>query len=382
MVRGRVPYLVTHWSGMQDGMVKKMKLEFVNKYRAKAFINFYEKRYLTDPLKRNSMSGLLKNLLNGKSEMCRSAYLEPVMVEEKGKIIMIALLTHVDRMSDFLQIAFFEADYKESRAFKLILDRAYELAKERGASKISGSLNVHVNYGLGFLASDYDKPQGFGTMHNPEFYHELFSENGFDGVELLSFKKDLDELEEVFIPRMMERLNRRYSIRSLDYKNLERDAQLYTSINNEAFKDHAFYYPRKAAEDLELFKDFKPLLRAENLLFAYKGNEPVGFMLWYPDFHELMKPGETLGIRTVIRNKFMARRIRTVKIVEMGVLPQEMKNGAVLALINKVFELTKGKYSQFESGWVLQSNTPSKMLGVKLADSIYKRYKAYTKDVT
>lgn len=359
-----------------------MKLEFVNNARPKAFINFYEKRYLTDPLKRNSMSGLLKNLLNGKSVMCRSAYFEPVMVQDKGKIIMIALLTHVDRMPDFLQIAFFEADYKESRAFKLILDRAYELAKERGASKLTGSLNVHVNYGLGFLASDYDKPQGFGTMHNPEFYNELFSENGFDGIELLSFKKDLDELEEVFNPRMMERLNRRYSIRSLDYKNLEQDALLYTSINNEAFKDHAFYYPRKAAEDLELFKDFKPLLRPENLLFTYKGNDPVGFMLWYPDFHELMNPGETLGIRTVIRNKFMARRIRTVKIVEMGVLPQEMKNGAVLALINKVFELTKGKYSQFESGWVLQSNTPSKMLGVKLADSIYKRYKAYTKDVT
>ncbi len=364
------------WNG------EKMKLEFVNKARAKAFINFYEKRYLTDPLKRNSMSGLLKNLVNGKSEMCRSAYLEPVMVEDEGKILMIALLTHVDRIPDFLQIAFFEADYKEDRAFKLILDRAYALAKERGASKITGSLNVHVNYGLGFLASDFDKPQGFGTMHNPEFYNELFSENGFEAIELLSFKKDLGELEEVFKPRMMERLNRRYSIRSLDYKHLERDAHLYTSINNEAFQNHAFYYPRKAAEDLELFQDFKPLLRAENLLFAYKGKEAVGFMLWYPDFHELMKPGETIGIKTVIRNKLLARRVRTVKIVEMGVLPQEMKNGAVLALINKVFELTKGKYSQFESGWVLQSNTDSKMLGVKLADSSFKKYKAYTKDVT
>ena len=105
-------------------------------------------------------------------------------------------------------------------------------------------------------------------------------------------------------------------------------------------------------------------------------------MLWYPDFHEIMKPGESIGIRTVIRNKFMSRRIRTVKIVEMGVLPKEMKNGAVLALLNKVFELAKGKYSLFESGWVLQSNTDSKMLGIKLADSIYKRYKAYIKDVT
>ena len=54
----------------------------------------------------------------------------------------------------------------------------------------------------------------------------------------------------------------------------------------------------------------------------------------------------------------------------------------MLALLNKVFELTKGKYSLFESGWVLESNTPSKMLGVKLADSSYKRYKAFIKDVT
>ena len=359
-----------------------MKLQFANKAKVNAFIDFYEKRYLTDPLKRNSMSGLLKNLLKGKSVMCTSAYFEPVVVEDHGKIIMIALLSHVARMPDFLQIAFFEADYKENRAFKLILDRAYGLAKERGATKLTGSLNVHVNYGLGFLASDYDKPQGFGTTHNPEFYHELFSENGFETIDLLSFKKDLDDLEEVFNPKIIQRLNRRYSIRSLDYKHLGRDAQIYTSINNEAFANHPFYYPRKAAEDLELFKDFKPLLRPENLLFAYKGNEPVGFMLWYPDFHQIMAPGETLGIRTVIKNQFMERRIRTVKIVEMGVLPKEMKNGAVLTLINKVFELAKGKYSLFESGWVLQSNTPSKMLGIKLADSIYKRYKAYTKDVT
>ena len=49
------------WNG------EKMNLEFANPARLKAFVNFYEKRYLSDPLKRNSMSGLLKNLLNGKS---------------------------------------------------------------------------------------------------------------------------------------------------------------------------------------------------------------------------------------------------------------------------------------------------------------------------
>ena len=34
-------------------------------------------------------------------------------------------------------------------AFNLILDRAKDMAKEK-AAKLTGSLNIHVNYGLGF----------------------------------------------------------------------------------------------------------------------------------------------------------------------------------------------------------------------------------------
>lgn len=358
-----------------------MRLIVADKERLRQFIRFYEERYLNDPLKRNSMSGLLKSLLYGKSIMCRSSYLEPVLVEENGEILMIAVLAQVERMKDFLQVAFFEAKEKNSEAFGLILSRAEELAKEKGAGQITGSLNVHVNYGLGFLASGYYEKQGFGTMHNPPFYNELFEENGFRTIDMVSFRKDLKELSEILDPRITERLKRRYTIRSLDYRNLERDAEVYTNVNNEAFSDHLFYYPRKAEEDLELFKDFKPLLKPQNLLFAYKGDKPVGFMLWYPDFNELMRPDETLGLGTVIKNRIFGKRIRTVKIVEMGVLPSEQRYGAVLALLNRVFEICIGKYDTFESGWILESNDSSRMLGVKMADSVYKRYKAYIKEV-
>ena len=358
-----------------------MRLVEADREGLKKFIRFYEERYLSDPLKRNSMSGLLKSLLYGKSVMCRSSYLEPVMVEENGEILMIAVLAQVERMKDFLQVAFFEAKEKNTEAFSLILSRAEELANEKGASKVTGSLNVHVNYGLGFLASGYEERQGFGTMHNPPFYNELFEESGFKTIDMVSFRKDLNELEEIFDPRITERLKRRYTIRSLDYRNLERDAEVYTNVNNDAFKEHLFYYPRKAEEDLELFRDFRPLLKPENLLFAYKGDEPVGFMLWYPDFNELMRSDETLGLGTVIKNRFFGNRIRTVKIVEMGVIPSEQRHGAVLALLNRVFEICRGKYDTFESGWILESNDNSRMLGVKMTDSVYKRYKAFMKDV-
>lgn len=358
-----------------------MKIIIADQDKRRRFLGFYEKRYLRDPLKRNSLSGILKALLYGKSVMCKSTFLEPVMVEENGQIIMIALLAQVERMKDFLQIAFFEADFKSDQAFELILSRARELALARGASKITGSLNVHVNYGLGFLASDYDQNQSFGTMHNPPFYNELFEENGFQSIPMMSFKKDLNALESILNPRIVARVKRRYTLRKLDYRNLERDAQIYTTLNNQAFADHLFYYPRNAKEDLELFRNFKPLLKPENLLFAYRGDQPIGFILWYPDFNELMRRGETLGIETVIKSKVLANKIRTVKIVEMGVLPSEQRHGAILALIEYVFQSCRGKYDTFESGWILDNNDRSRLLGVKLADSVYKRYKAFIMDV-
>lgn len=359
-----------------------MRLVIADKTWRRQFLEFYEKRYLHDPLKRNSMEGLLKALLYGKSVLCGSTFLEPVLVEEDGEIMMIAMLAQVERMKDFLQIAFFEAEDKNTAAFELLLDRAQELARLRKATKITGSLNVHVNYGLGFLASGFDEKQTFGSMHNPPFYNELFEEHGFQTIEMVSFTKDLKDLERLLDPGITQRMKRRYTIRSLDYRHLERDAQLYTAVNNEAFAHHQFYYPRKAEEDLELFRDFKPLLRKENLLFAYRGAEPIGFMLWYPDFNELMRPGETLGLETVIKKKLFARRIRTVKIVEMGVLPGEQRQGAILALLNHVFELCRGKYDRFESGWILNDNERSRLLGVRMADSAYKNYKAYIRDVS
>lgn len=358
-----------------------MRLIHVNNRNKKDFIRFYEEKYLNNPLKRNSMAGLLKDLLNGKSEVCKMVDLEPVMVVDNGEIIMITVLAYAHRLPEFLQIGFFEASKFDLSAFKLILNRAEHLAKEKGARKISGSLNIHVNYGLGFLASDYDKKQSFGMPYNPEYYHEFFEKNDFSTIPMVSYKKDMNTIKELFSESMIERLENRYRVRGVNFKDLKNEAQIYTEINNKAFADHLFYYERKVEEDLELFKDFQFLLKSENLLFVEKNGQPVGFMLWYPDFHQLMNPNETVGLKTVIKNKIYPNKIKTFKVVEMGVIPQEQSKGAILALFNHCFKLTKGKYDSFESGWVLEENFKSKSFGIKWSDGADKDYRAYIKDV-
>lgn len=358
-----------------------MELLNLNNSNKNKFIKFYEDRYLNNLLKRDSMSSLLKGLLNGTSVMCKSVYLEPVMVVENDETIMIAVLAHAYRMPEILQIGFFEAIEDNQKAFSMILKRANDLAKEKGATKLSGSLNIHVNYGLGFLASDYDSKQGFGTPHNPEFYNTLFEDQEFETIDMVSFKKDIKDMDPLFSERLSRRLSKRYTVRNVNFRDLENEAKIYTELNNEAFGNHLFYYKRDYNEDLELFKDFKYLLKPENLLFVERNKNPVGFMLWYPDFHSIMKAHESLGLRTVIRNKLFPNRMKTFKIVEIGVIPSEQNKGAIMMLFEHCYNLTKNRYDSFESGWVLAGNRKSFALGEKWADGIHKTYKAFIKDV-
>lgn len=359
-----------------------MKLVNIDENNKKEFLNFYKKQYSQNPLKHDTMSGVLKGLLYGNSQLCSSVYLEPLMVVENNEVVMISLLACAHRMPDCVQIGFFEASKLNMEAFKLILNRATQLAKEKNASKITASLNIHVNYGLGFLASGYDKPQNFGMSHNPSFYHDFFTNTGFNTIEMVSYKKDMRSIDSMMSSDISARLKKRYSVRMADFNNFKRDCGIYTDVNNKAFSEHLFYYPREQEEDYELFKDMKHLMKPENLLFVEKNGVPVGFMLWYPDFSQLMSNGEAVGLRTVMKNIMFGKHINTFKIVEMGVIPSERNRGAILALFDYCFECIKGRYDYMESGWILSDNFKSKNFGVKWADCESKRYRAYIKELS
>jgi hypothetical protein len=358
-----------------------MELISVTADNRKDFLKFYKKQYLNSDLKRDTMSGLLRNLLTGKSELCKSVDTEPLMIVDKNEITMISVLAHAQRMPEYLQICFFESDIYNMDAFNLILDRAVKVAKEKGAHKLIGSLNMHVNYGLGFLASDFDKKQSFGSAHNPEFYNAYFERSGFETIDMVSYRKDMVNSPELINNDIRNKLNEIYTVRKADFRNFKQEIEIYTKINNEAFKDHLFYYQRKTEEDYELFKDLKYLMKEENLLFVEKAGVPAGFMLWYPDFNEIIDKCETVGIKTVIKNKLFSHKIKTFKIVEIGVIPEERNRGAILALFDYCFKCTKGKYDTMESSWILTNNMKSKSFGIKWADEESKHYKAYIKDI-
>lgn len=351
------------------------------KNEKKELLDFYKSQYKDNPLRRDSFSGLLKGILYGTSVMNKSIVTIPLVVKEEGKVVMCGVLAMANRMPEYLQISFFESLSYNERAFVIIYNKAEEVAGEMGCKKICASLNIHVNYGLGFLSDDYDKMQTFGTAHNDVHIHKYFLENNFNSIPMITFYKNMEEDFSLVSDKMKERIENRYSVRSADFRNMKEEARIYTQINNDAFKDHPFYYRRVEEEDLELFNDFKLLLKPENLLFVEKDNEPVGFMLWYPDYHQVMDDRDTIGLSTLIKSKIYKNRMTRFKIVEMGVIEKEQKKGAILALFLHCFKLTKGKYKSFESGWVLEENFESGNFGIKWADGVSKRFVAYEKEL-
>ncbi len=351
---------------------KKLKMEL---------LRFYIEQYRNHPMKRDSLSGLLKGILFESSELSKAVDSYPLMVKDEDNIILIAVLAHVNRMDEYLQISFFESPQQDMEAFELLMEHAVSLAREYGCKKICASLNLHVNYGLGFLYDSYDKPQSFGMAHNPPHIHDYFENNGFERIEMVTFKKDMESLGDFMSSNLKRRIRDKYTVRTVVLSKLEEEAAIYSRINNDAFKDHLFYYRRVPKEDLELFKDFKFLLKDENLLFVQKDGVDVGFMLWYPDFHQIMDSKDSMGLRTVIRNRFMGNKIDTFKIVEMGVVPCEQEKGAILALFDYCHTVTRGRYRYFESGWVLKDNLRSRAFGDKWSDGVSKTYAAYVKEL-
>lgn len=359
-----------------------MELIIANsKKEKKELLMFYKSQYYDNMLRRDSLSGLLKGILFETSVMSKSIKTIPLMIKEDGIIIMSCVLANASRMDDYLQISFFESKVYNKEAFDMLYNKALETSKLWSTNKICASLNIHVNYGLGFLADSYHKPQSFGLAHNDEFIHTYFNDYGFEPIHMVNFYKDMDKDFALINERMRERLGKRYKVRSADFSNMEEEAKVYTRINNDAFKDHLFYYERVEEEDLEIFKDFKLLLKKENLLFVEKDGVEVGFMLWYPDLHQIMSQRETIGLKTLINNSLRNDKITKFKIVEMGVIKEEQKNGAILALFDHCFNLTKGKYKSFESGWVLKENIMSGNFGYKWSDGVEKNFVAYIKEL-
>ena len=352
-------------------IVKAEKKDYKN------FISFQKKIYENDEKFRDLQSVFLPYILDKRAYITKGSEIEPyILYSDKGEMRAVFILAIIDRMPDTLQIAFLDFVDKEE-IFREIYKFAKSKAGEKSVAKLLLGLNLHVNYGLGLLADSFHSIPSFGSAYNKEYYIRYIEKYMQPADMLYSYKIKIADMDMDLSDRLREHIVKNFSIRHADFKDIKKTAALYTEINNKAFANHKYYYTARKEEDIELLSSFKYIIKEENLLFVYCHEKPIGFMLWYPDFNQLLGGGKRLGISAVLKYKLNLQKIDTVKITEFGVLPEYKNSGAVIALLDYLYKFKGNDYVYLESGWIMESNRESIAITKRFMKNRYKSYRVY-----
>lgn len=310
--------------------------------------------YRPYPCHRVTEGEIVRWLVEGRSLFCRHATVTPFLLKREGAVVGRFALIHDRRLPDCVQVAFFEALPGLDGVVDAILHEAR--ASHRSCPKIVFGLNGHLNYGCGYLVSRFDAVPVVGLPYTPPYYLAYF--RGLKTREMVSYRFASEPFFR--LRRAMEDRLRRGGLRTrlMDMHSLAREVEVYTRLNNLCFRNHPYWSHRTAAEDYELFHGYRRSLRNENLIFAELDGEPVGFLLWYPDFNELVGPGRELGRAAALRYR-LRNPIRTARLTEIAVRSDCRSAWAVAALKMRMAEsLEERGYPFTEGGFIFTDNTP------------------------
>ncbi|KJS22971.1 MAG: hypothetical protein VR72_03540 [Clostridiaceae bacterium BRH_c20a] len=357
-----------------------MKLKYLStKDDLKKFIGFTKEVYRDDPLYRDAMSSIAQMFLSKKTAYLEHARVYPVWVENNGGMLARAAFIIDYKQEDMLIVSFFEAKRDAQKAVNLIISEAKKLAEKKGLKRIVIGLDAHLNYRVGFLASHFNETPTFGLAYNPDYYSSFFS--GCREYNFSSFSVEIDRFNMEKEKPILSRIKQKgFTFRFADLSRLDREIEIYTYLNNLCFRDHLWWADRTVKEDLELFHPFRWFLKGENLIFAEKEGQPIGMMLWYPDFNQLLPQGKGLGLKALVQYKMGLGKIDKFKIAEIAVGQKYQGSGAVLGFFDLLYSVVKDKYKICEAGWVEENNIKSRSLGIRWEDfgcQEYKKFKAY-----
>ena len=314
--------------------------------------------YRGNTLYRSTENDIQHLLLEGPSAFRNHATVDAFIIREGGNQVGRFALIQDKKLPGFVQVSFFEAMPHLDGISSMIADQARETYPE--CKKMIVGLNGHLNYGAGILLNTFDTAPVFGLPYNPEYYQGYFRD--CTRRTMVSFRFPTEPFFE-YHRRMGDNpdLNG-ISVRTLNKRRLREETEIYTRLNNACFADHPFWAERDVAEDFELFHPFRYLIREENLLFAERNGEPIGFFLWYPDFNELVRGNRPLGLRHVLRYRFF-NPIRSFRFTEIAVLPGYMNSHAVQAMIlHAVPYIRKRGILSGEGGFIFEENRKSMIM--------------------
>lgn len=266
-----------------------------------------------------------------------------------------------------------------------LLDAAAEWLRARDRDVMRGPMNFSTNDEFsspGVLIDGFDTPPVVMMSHNPRYYGGLMDAAGMEKAkDLVAYWIGPNIPER--LRNAMQRLTQRagVTIRSVRMKELKSEVAKVQEVYNAAWSQNWGFVPMTAAEFDHMAKEMKPVVDPDLVLLAEKADgEPIGFLLALPDLNRAFKhltDGKLLPFG-VFKFLWHKRKIRTARILTLGLKPGYQHLGLGAAMYTRLLEIGIGKgYQGAEGSWILEDNHEMCTALEKLGADKYKTYRVY-----
>ena len=283
-------------------------------------------------------------------------------------------------------MGFFECVNDRDAAFML-----FDACREWLAGKGMEAMDGPVNFGerdrwWGLLVDGFSEPN-YCMNYNLPYYRELFEAYGFQNYfNQYTYQRPL--VREGLNPIIMEKANRirsnsRYSFRQIDRRNLDKAAEDFCTIYNQAWVRHSGVKEITKSDILKLYKSIEPIMEEQLIWFAFYNDNPIGFFIMLPEFNQIVKHlNGRLDIAGKIRFLYHRWRKTCDKVFGLlfGVIPRFQGKGieGALAMAYGDIAFNPGyHYKSIELNWVGDFNPAMMKLMRQLDLHVIKTHVTY-----
>jgi len=267
----------------------------------------------------------------------------------------------------------------------LLFRVAEDWLRDRGMDKVLGPASPGMMDVIGILSEGFDRDPFILMPYNKPYYPKLIEQYNYEkGMGLLAFMISQEDVSEERMERAKKLVHKRnpgLSFRSVNMKKIKEEVEIVRHIYNQAWKSNWGFLPLTKEELQATAKDFKMILDPHVAHIAEIDGRPVGFSISLPNLNVLFKTmNGNLFPFGIFKILFGRKKIRELRTVLMGVLPEYQGKGIDALLNQRTIEMGKiYGYDRSEMSWILESNKDMIRVAERMGARVDKRYNMYTK---
>ena len=270
-----------------------------------------------------------------------------------------------------------------------LFDAASGWLRARGRNEVMGPIDYSTNYACALLIDGFEHPPTILTSHNPPYYAALIESCGFAKTKDFFAWWLADRSQAIArLTQFAGRLRKRETatIRYADLTKLNEESRRLREVYNQAWEKNWGFVPFTPKEFDFMTHELKPIVEPEFTLIAEVGDKPAGFILCVPDINVALHRingrltwfGLPIGLAKLLYHK---RRIRTVRLIALGVVAKYRRHGIAEMLVLRAIEsvMVKRGFDEGECSLVLEDNFMMNRFLAAIGAEKYKTYRVYSR---